>query len=314
VILRGSALALTALLVHGTVVPSASPPRATWVWEDDPFRLLDDAAFRAETIRSLKNRRIGTVYLYADAFQGRNPLVHEPDRYRRLIAAFHERGIAVQALLGSIDLHTERYILPELRTAAERMFREVLDYNRRAEPTERFDGVNLDIEPYILDDWRPRREERAGQYLDLCARYRRMRDEAGAPLAVGPAMPFWFDGIAVSWSVETAPLSEHVQRIFDYVAIMDYRDHALGRDGIVSHAQDEIAFADRIGRKVVIGVETLRTTPPKVTFYEEGSNALERELTLTTEAFRDRPSFAGFAIHHWETYRAMPAGPRVTAR
>ena len=43
-----------------------------------------------------------------------------------------------------------------------------------------------------------------------------------------------------------APLSERVQDLYDYVAIMDYRNFAEGSDSIISHAEDELAYGDPI--------------------------------------------------------------------
>ena len=190
------------------------------------------------------------------------------------------------------------------------MFGEGLASDSASEPAARFDGVNLDIEPYLLDDWSDRKPLRARQYLDLGAELMRMKKAAGATLSVGPAMPFWFDGIDVDWNGATRPLSAHTQDLYDYVAIMDYRNFAEGRDGIIAHARDEIAHANAAGRKVVIGVETLDTTPPKITFFGKTLADLDEQLALAECAFRADPSFAGFAIHHLAPFRALVAASK----
>lgn len=125
-------------------------------------------------------------------------------------------------------------------------------------------------------------------------------------MSVGPAIPFWLDGIEdVTWNGQRKRLNEHVQDIYDYVAIMDYRNFAVGRDGIIAHAMDELDYADKTGRKVVIGVETLRTEPDKVTFFGKGRAVLERELRLAEGEFSSHRSFAGFAVHHLGSYRTL---------
>ena len=54
-----------------------------------------------------------------------------------------------------------------------------------------------------------------------------MKAAAGSTIPVGPAIPFWFDGIEdVEWEGQRRPLSERVQDLYDYVAIMDYRNFA----------------------------------------------------------------------------------------
>lgn len=299
-------LASLLLLFAADARAAAAAPRAVWIWEADAFRILDDPAYRRGVIRFLKARGISTAYLYADTFRDRTPIQTEAETYRRAIAAFHARGIRVEALLGSIYLHTERYVLPEEREAAAAMLRRVLMYNDGSAPDERFDGAHLDVEPHVLDDWGTRRSTLARRYLDLCRNFVEMRDALDPGLVLGPAIPFWFDGVTVEWNGVTAPLSEHVQRLFDYVALMDYRDRAEGSDGIIAHAADEIAFADSIGRQVVVGVETMPGELDKLTFHDEGSRSMERELALAEAAFSSRPSFSGFAVHHLSTYRALP--------
>ena len=56
----------------------------------------------------LHRRDIGTLYLYADAWHGRNLIVDAPDAYRDFIARAHRKGFQVYALLGSADLHGHR--------------------------------------------------------------------------------------------------------------------------------------------------------------------------------------------------------------
>jgi len=286
---------------------AAAAPRAVWIWEEDAFRMLDKDEARREVETFLDQQHISTIYLYADEYQGRNILVNEPEKYRKLIASAHARGFKVFALLGSAYLRTQEYILPEKRPAAVRMFGSVLDFNRDTpDASSRFDGVNVDIEPYLLDDWASARPLRGRQYLDLSAEFMRMKAAAGSSLPVGPAMPFWFDGIEdVEWNGQRRKLSEFVQDIYDYVAIMDYRNVAEGPDGIVSHAQDELDYADRMNKKVMIGVETLQTTPAKVTFFGKGGKYFEAQLALAEAAMTQHRSFGGFVVHHLKSYRVL---------
>ena len=287
--------------------PADVAARAVWIWEEDTFHMLEDDAAEREVESFLAQQHVSTMYLYADEFRDRNILVDQPARYRRLIARAHSRGLEVYALLGSAYLRTQDYILPEKHAVAVRMFRRVIEFNADTrELSSRFDGVNVDIEPYLLHDWASARPLRSRQYLDLCAEFMRMKTAAGSALRVGAAMPFWFDGIDdVEWMGQRRRLNERVQDIFDYVAIMDYRNVASGDDGIVSHARDELIYADRIDKRVMIGVETSRSTPEKVTFFGKGRTYLEAQLSATESAVSRHRSFGGFVIHHLSSYRAL---------
>ena len=288
-----------------------SAPRAVWLWESDTFQLLDRPAARDSALAFLAERRISVVYVYADSYRGRNPLRDEPEKYRALVEQLNARGMKPYALLGSRPLNTPAYILEENRATAEAMFQAVLDYNDSSEPAERFTGLNVDIEPYLLPDWDANRHQRAVQYLRLSQRFMEMTGASGQALEVGPAIPFWFDSVGeITLDGVTKPLSQHTQDIYDYVALMDYRDFARGPDGIIDHGADEIGYAGGIGKSVVIGVETAAESLDKVTFLEEGAEAMEAELKLVEEAWRGHQGFGGFAIHHYRSLRILSrSGP-----
>jgi hypothetical protein len=135
----------------------------------------------------------------------------------------------------------------------------------------------------------------------------RLKNASSPGLPMGPAIPFWLDGIPVEWHGVTKPANRHVQDVYDYVALMDYRDHADGGDGIVSHAMDELTYGAEIGRPVVIGVETSAGELRKLSFQHLAEADLERELAATAKAVGGMRSFGGFAVHHYGAYRRWVA-------
>ncbi|RYY38328.1 heat shock protein HspQ, partial [archaeon] len=113
------------------------------------------------------------------------------------------------------------------------------------------------------------------------------------------------------------PVTFHLMDILNtlpsgYIAIMAYRDKALGVNGTVEISQGEVSYATKNAPKVKvwIGQETLdvKGDPPSITFWQEGENALETALGQIEESFKDRPAVAGVAIHHWGSYRILKAG------
>ncbi len=297
--------ALLAALLQAGVAQAfdAAGPRAIWTWEGESYAMLESEGMAAQGIAFLKAKSIATVYLYADAWRGRNLIVSQPERYRRLLRRLHASGLKVYALLGSGYLHTERYVLPDHRDEAVAMLQRVLDYNKAAAPDERFDGINLDIEPHILAAWPARKMELLAGFLDMSDALMRVKARSGQALPVGPAIPFWLDGIQLEWHGRRKPVNQHVQDIYDYVALMDYRDHADGGDGLVSHAMDELAYGETIGRPVLIGIETMPNELKKVSFNHLGEADLERELAATSRSVGGMRSFGGFVVHHYASYR-----------
>jgi hypothetical protein len=301
-------LVLAALLAAGgaqaaDLPANAAGPRAIWTWEGESYAMLDSEGAAAQGIAFLKAKSIGTLYLYADAYRGRNLIVSQPQAYRRLLRRMHASGLKVYALLGSGYLNTERYVLPRHREDAVAMLQRVLDYNKAAAPEERFDGINLDIEPHILAEWSTRKMELLANFVDMSDALMRVKAASGQSLPMGPAMPFWLDGIQLEWKGQRKPVSQHVQDIYDFVALMDYRDHADGGDGLVSHAMDELSYGEAIGRPVMIGIETMPNALKKVSFHHLGEADLERELAATSRSVGKMRSFGGYVVHHYAAYR-----------
>ena len=300
---EGLKACLLALCLAGTSVQAQPAQRAVWMWEEDSWAMLKSPAQASDKIAFLKRQGIGILYLYADAHAGENLLTGQPQLYARLIEQLHQEGLQVHALLGSWPLHTERYILPENRSKALLMVQRVLEYNQQATPQARFDGINLDIEPHVLDDWSSRREEYLQMFLGVSEAWMALKRRMNQSLQIGPAIAFWLDGIRVQHAGQTKPASEHLQDIYDHVVLMDYRDHAHGPDGILSHAQDELAYGRRIGKPVWLGIETSPGEIRKLSFDHLRPIQMEHELGLVRQALAAEPAFGGFVIHHYGSYR-----------
>jgi hypothetical protein len=296
----GWVLALWLPALGASTAPAAQ--RAVWVWEQASYAMVESPAAADRAFDFLRSHGVDTLYLYADAWDGRNLIVDKPDAYRDFIARAHGRQFKVYALLGSADLRTEEYVLPRRRRQAMAMLQRVLAYNAAADPQARFDGVNYDIEPHLLDAWETRKAALLHDYVELTAAFMAAKRASGQTLAIGPAMPFWYDGTQVTWQGRTRPMSEHVIDLCDYVALMDYRNQAEGRDGIIAHAANEMRHAAEVGKKVVIGLELGPSEPSKVTFQHLREADLARALDQATHAYRDNPAFAGFALHHYQRY------------
>lgn len=297
------ALIFIGLLASGPV--KAATDRGVWVWEEDSYAIFLDPDAAATAIDMAKQQRLTTFYLYADAFRDRNLIVTHAADVQRLIKRFHDGGIKVQALLGSWYLHTERYVLTEQRAEALAMFRRVFEFNAAAPPDSRFDAVHFDIEPHQLEEWKKDSNKMLLQFLDLGRAIMDLSTERGNAAPVGPDIPFWFDGITLEWQGERTSVAEHFIKMFNFVTLMDYRNVADGDDGIIAHAAGEMEIARRLGKRVIIGVETGNGELPKTTFRDRTPVDMERELAATEDAFRENPAFAGFAIHHYGTYRSL---------
>ncbi len=297
--------------------------RAMWIWEPESYRLLlnpgsrevlEDFITDTETFDS---DEVTTLYLAVGSYAGYRALEEQEDELKSFMRWAHERGLYVQALIAGGTSPAYMGAYERYHPQAVREMEQIVNYNLAAEPDERFDGVNVDIEPYISPDFKDPSKFLQGEYLDGLAEMIARRDAAGINLPFGPAVPKWYDsseqGADIAWNGQTKWLSQHVQDISDYISIMDYRDTADGSAGIIAGAAGEIAYADQIGKpdSVVIGVETLDIAnsgdPETISFWEEGRAHMETELDKVYAAFAGEGSFGGIAVHHYDSYRLLPS-------
>ncbi len=296
---------LLVLLLFSTT-PSAfatATGRSQWVWSD-VFNMMSNPVRRDHVLNLWESQGIDTGFLWIDA----TTIATNPGSYRSLIADMHARGMKAISLDGDPS-----FVLPGASHAqAIARFQSVLDFNAASLPNEQFDGAHFDNEPWSLPQWGTDPAGTLQQYLTLSSEYIQLRDAAGSSMPVSADTAFILAATQFSyinntlWDGVTKPAHQHVQDIYDSVTLLDYRDFALGADGIVPKAQPWLDYGDLVGKPVEIGVETLGPQVPElVTFFDEGIAFMETELALAEAQFLPRPSFDGFAIHHLGSYEPL---------
>lgn len=297
-------------------------PRALWVWD---ATVITNPKQGRDLFDFCAKKNISRVYLdMGDLFSAQRRGASDPKhitapKLGQFLGAAHARKIEIEALDGAPE-----FALQAKHALALAIFQKALAYNKSAAPDEKLDGFQWDTEPYILDQFKAggqSQREVLTQYLDGVAQ---MRDalRASPGLRLGFAIPSFFDDAerTIEWKGSTKPVAFHLLDILNtlpssYIAIMAYRDHALGPNGTIEISQGEINYvtehAPRV--KVWIGQETLDPTgdPPSISFYHVGENGLETALGQIQDAFKDKPALQGLAIHHWDSYRVLKAGDRA---
>ncbi|WP_213584591.1 DNRLRE domain-containing protein [Paenibacillus sp. J2TS4] len=297
--------------------------RAIWIWEPAAYNLLLNPGSRlvldsmAKDTETFGSDPVTTLYLAVDGYGGIDILEDDPAKVREFMRWAHENGYQVHACIAGGTAPPYMGALEGYHDRAVRLMEKIINYQLTSEASERFDGVNVDIEPYIMPLFKSDYPSVQVQYLDVLAKMIERRDTAGVNLSFGPAIPRWYDSSEhardITWNGSTKWLSEHIQDISDYIAIMNYRDTADGSVGIIEQAASEIAYAESIGKpnSVVIAVETLDIAnggdPETITFREEGRDYMERELAKVYAAYADSPPFAGMAMHHYDSVRGLPS-------
>lgn len=229
-------------------------PYHTWIWNTEEL-LADSGSDNWPTLISrLKDLYIGEVYL-----QWPGNAYANPERLAALIQTLHEAHISVHALDGA------PYFAEPLHHQTVFSTLDALAKFQATQPSvRRFDGVHYDIEPYLLPGFfGVRQEALTTSYLSLVKAMHQRTQALNIPL--GLSLPFWLDmpdeftGNALLAEIEgvTAPLYEQLQRHSDYIALMDYKTQLCGQGGILESAQNELRFAQKHNKKVVIGLETM---------------------------------------------------------
>ena len=230
---------------------------------------------------------VTVLYLYCHAYINGNAT--QQSQLRSFLSDAHLHGLKVHYLDGASDWATTG------KAYAESYLNYALSFNSHStNVAERFDGIQYDVEPYLLTGWFSQSiwDSFTGLLTDCENAVK--ASQQGIPFGV--CIPRWYDV-----TPGTSYLSQ-VQQITDYVAVMDYVNTVTS---LVSDAQTEISNATQLGKKVVLGVETMNITPSTSTFYASGYGNLEIALDSLALAYSASSGFAGNAIHYYDYYAPM---------
>jgi len=285
-----------------------------WNWH---FANAVEVNQRNEMLHFCKSENIHTIFLQIsyDFKTAKNGQIicqlHHIKELRSFLTEAHNLKINIEALDGARYLALtpwHPYVLSQVEA--------LMQFNQQGQSQEQFDGLHYDIEPYSLPAWQQGQKESISlQYLTLIARMGEKLRKSGSKMTLGLSIPFWFeepgdDGIInvnLTWNKQLKALSYHLLDLVDEIAIMDYRTAAQGPNGAIRHAQDEVQYADKVRKKVWVGLETgkVQGDPPSISFFGHPVSDLEKVSTEITQAFQNNKSFQGIAIHYYEPYKAL---------
>ena len=274
----------------GVTIPSAKndrfPPclsnRAMWIWETE--KITKSPKEQQLLLDFSKKYHITDLFIQipyqTERIEADWKVVWDPKRIRPLLAKLNQAGIRVYALDGD-----PRFALKELHGRSIRLIEQIAQYNQTVLPKERFYGIRYDNEPYLLPNFGGiHKEIILKEYLELIKKSQTLARKAG--LTFGVDIPFWFDSLNEFFesaaNLEGRPMSERIIDMVDNVGVMDYRTIAYGADGVIEHGANELKYAAKKGKKVFIGLETVKL--PDETIYDfgpkgEGSHLLIKPIS-----------------------------------
>jgi len=264
------------------------PVIGLWVWNTQ--ELLSQEPALKDLLRFVEQEHIGRIFL-----QLPDTARQETNNLRALVRELHSAHAEVFALDGWAG-----YALKENHAEAVSILDRVIRHNKLPNPAECFDGIQFDVEPYLLPGFQgDRKLSILAQYVELCAALSSRARSAGIRFSV--AVPFWFDTqFDESGNEETIdvggvskPVYQHVIDRVDELCIMSYRTNALGPGGIVDQVTKELRYAMKAGKAVFASVET---------------TILPNERTIR---FRDapfRPAYLDTSMQYWIVLRDSAEG------
>lgn len=257
---------------------------STWMW--NPYAIGQETD---STLQQLAYKGVNRVYLFVDPSY---PAFY----YSSFIRKANAQHIEVQALGGAPN-----WVLPEHNKKLYEFIDWVKGYNGSVLPEERFAGIHLDVEPYVLPEWRQDPDTVIGLWKDTVSGFVE-EVKSDSSLKVGMDMPVWLDSFEMGdGQGGRTTLSGWLIRRMDEVTLMAYLDNA--RD-IAASVQTELIEADQAGVPVLVAVDTVDSGEPG-SFYGKGEARMMQELAALPEKLAGHPSFQGVSVHEWDSWLKM---------
>ncbi|MCW2819229.1 MAG: hypothetical protein JWR42_2016 [Marmoricola sp.] len=278
---RGWSVVLALVVVGLAVAPmtataaSGAGSRAEWVWTRPSPRTLVDQA---------RTNGVGELFVAVPPGLGSSP---DLAWVRSVSDRAHAVGIRVAALGGDPGWIDD----PGAGAA----------WARSAAATGLFDGLHVDVEPWVRPDWTSRQPAVVEGYLEAL---RRLQEATWLPLEADVA--FWLETVTTA---DGRPLDDAVAVLVDALTVMSYRTTATGPDSITAVGAHALATGAARGIPVRLAVEThdLRPDPywRKQTFFGQRRSAMALVMSAVDRAASESPAYRGIAVEDDAGWRAM---------
>lgn len=214
--------------------------------------------------------------------------------YKSFVERAHEAGIEVHAMGGHPN-----WALAKGEERLRMFIDYVTTYNNTVAEEQKFDGIHLDIEPYVLPEWS---ENKNGVLRTWKENIELFVDEVkkNSKLETSVDLAMWLDDHEVPGE-ENSSFSRWMINQLDHTTIMAFRDYAKGAGGILDVSKEEMEFATNLDKRIVISVEMKQNEAVEhISFHEEGEEKMEEALEQTEEQLQKKSSYKGYVIHAYD--------------
>jgi len=236
------------------------------------------------------------VHVIMDTRDGQY-IVRNPDLLKILIVSAHEKSISVGALRGD-----PRMFFRENQEASIKQLEALVAFEKTLPEGIHLSAVKYDVEPYATPEWKAGGEDREQVMRDYVAFLHKAQSlirEEVPHMQLTVDIPFWWDTEDLSLEVagEEKVLSKHVQDVTDCVTVMSYRRKT---ERIQECVQDEMKYADEIGKTVFLALETTPLKEDKhISFWGTPPENLLRVAQDIQSRLGSEKSYGGIMLHSY---------------
>jgi hypothetical protein len=286
---RGVIAVLLILCLITAVVWKMTTPKTylgTWIWNASVLEKKQQ-----DILHFASQNHITHLYVWV------NPGNAKKETYQKFIEAAGSSHIKVEALAGDPSWATLK-----AQKNIKQFLNWVKDYNQSVNPQSRFSGVHLDIEPYLLPDWKTNQQELVKEWMSNIDIISKTMKGSLSGLTSTADLPFWVYTLKTPDSKEN--LSAWIMKKFDHISIMAYRDKGVGPNSIYELSNPIIQEAGELNKSVIIDVQINPVNESSnTTFNKKGPVEMTRELDKVQDRFYNSSAFLGFAVHDYSAWR-----------
>lgn len=273
--------------------PSKAPEKplniSTWLW--DTAQIVSKPN---QIISFLVKNKVNVLFL-----QVNNEI--DIKYYQRFIRKASAKNISVHALDGSAQWVSNDGVISQ-----QEFINWVSKYQNSAAANEKFNGLHLDVEPYLNEEYNTNLNKILENYQNFIVSFK--KHAIDLELEFGIDIPFWFYGVEYDTKYGTGNLAKWLCENVKSMTIMAYRDRASSpRGGIIDVSSVEMKLFEEHNVKGTIAVETGNLGPDEdyLTFYGKGTKYMNQQLDLVIDSYRSNTTFDGIAIHYLDSWMRM---------
>jgi hypothetical protein len=207
--------------------------KSAWFWSPALWMETPDKIFNVK-------QKLGINRIYITV-PSNNGVVSQPAELRKFIVKAHIQGLQVWAVLGDKSAVTSAGVATFLNASAA-----YGAFNEDSQPSEKLEGLQLDIEPYLIAGYAHDPAAWLSKYSNVVNNI-----HLTAPnLPIDIVLPFWFDP-------ETPLIGSMLEDVADSIARVTVMDYRTDPEQIKRKASPFFDWGNRNKKAIDIALETL---------------------------------------------------------